>query len=148
MTIERSAATDEAQLRSLIDERIRAIHEKDVEGLMAHHASDALTFDALDPLQYAGAEAVKERARQWFSWYQSPINYEVRDLKITTNGALAFCYYLYWISGTMKNQKKVEMWLRATLCFRKLEGEWMVTHEHTSVPFDAESGKASLDIEP
>ena len=31
--------------------------------------------------------------------------------------------------------------------FRKLTGKWMVTHEHNSVPFDEESGKASLDFE-
>jgi hypothetical protein len=27
-------------------------------------------------------------------------------------------------------------------------GEWRVIHTHTSVPFDVESGKASLDLQP
>jgi ketosteroid isomerase-like protein len=40
------------------------------------------------------------------------------------------------------------MWWRTTVCFRKLDGKWMVTHEHNSVPFDVESGKASLDLKP
>ena len=40
------------------------------------------------------------------------------------------------------------MWVRATVCYRKIDGTWMVTHEHNSVPFDVESGKASLDLKP
>ena len=40
------------------------------------------------------------------------------------------------------------MWIRATLCYRKIDGKWMVTHEHVSVPFDPESGQASLDLKP
>ena len=40
------------------------------------------------------------------------------------------------------------MWWRATVCYRKLDGRWLVTHEHASVPFDAQSGQASLGLEP
>jgi ketosteroid isomerase-like protein len=40
------------------------------------------------------------------------------------------------------------MWWRATVCYRKLDGQWMITHEHASVPFDAQSGQASLALEP
>jgi hypothetical protein len=29
-----------------------------------------------------------------------------------------------------------------------MDENWMVTHEHNSVPFDAETGKASLDLKP
>ncbi|HKR02174.1 MAG TPA: nuclear transport factor 2 family protein [Pyrinomonadaceae bacterium] len=139
---------DEAQLRALIDERVKAIHDRDADRLMAHHAPEVLTFDALNPLRYVGAEKVRERSEQWLSWYSGPIGYEVRDLSITAGERVAFCHYLYRISGTMTNGKEVSMWLRSTICFRKLDGKWMITHEHTSVPFDAESGKASLDIEP
>jgi len=34
------------------------------------------------------------------------------------------------------------------VCYRKLDGTWLVTHEQSSVPFDVESGKASLDLTP
>ncbi|WP_441614746.1 MULTISPECIES: nuclear transport factor 2 family protein [unclassified Cupriavidus] len=27
-----------------------------------------------------------------------------------------------------------EAWVRATLCFRKIAGRWLVVHEHASVP--------------
>jgi uncharacterized protein (TIGR02246 family) len=148
MTTENSKATDEARIRALIEQRVMAVRDKDIAALMSHHAPDVVMFDALNPLQYVGAEKVRERAAQWFSWYQDAIGYEVRDLNITTGETAAFCHYLYRVSGTMTNGKEVNMWVRATACFRKLDGEWMVTHEHTSVPFDAESGKASVDLQP
>ena len=148
MTTENSKATDEAQLRALIDERIEAIRAKDIDALMSHHAPDVQMFDALDPLRYSGADAVRARAEEWFSWYQGQIGYDAIDLRIAAGDVAAFCHYLYRVSGTMTNGKGVDMWVRSTVCFRKVEGEWKVTHEHTSVPFDAESGKASLDLKP
>jgi ketosteroid isomerase-like protein len=40
------------------------------------------------------------------------------------------------------------MWVRATTCYRKLDGMWTIVHEHQSVPFDPNTGAASLDLEP
>jgi ketosteroid isomerase-like protein len=148
MTSENSNATDEARLRALIDNRVEAVRNKDIDALMSQHAPDVLMFDALNPLQYVGADKVRERAEEWFSWYQGPIGYEVRDLSITAGEGAAFCHYLYRVSGTMTNGKEVDMWVRSTICFSKIDGKWMVTHEHSSVPFDAESGKASVDLKP
>ena len=37
---------------------------------------------------------------------------------------------------------------RATVCFGKVDGKWMITHEHNSVPFNMENGQASLDLKP
>lgn len=28
----------------------------------------------------------------------------------------------------------LENWVRATFCFRKMEGKWLVTHQHISMP--------------
>lgn len=140
--------TDETRIRGIIEARAEAVRAKDVDALMAHHAPDVLMFDALNPLQYVGSDAVRARSQEWFSWYRGPIGYEVRDLKVTAGDEAAFCHYLYRVSGTMTNGKEVDMWVRSTVCFRKTDGEWLVAHEQTSVPFDAESGKASVDLKP
>lgn len=148
MTTENTRAADEARIRGLIEERVRAIRAKDVAALMTAHAPDVVMYDVLDPLRYAGAEAVRERAGQWLSWYEGPVGYEVRDLSVTAGDEAAFCHYLYRVSGTMTNGREVDMWVRSTVCFRRDEGAWVVAHEHTSVPFDAESGKASVTLKP
>lgn len=148
MTLGNSQVTDEVQIRLLIDDRVKAIRAKDLHGLMSRHAPDVVMFDALNPLRYFGSDTVRERAEQWFSGYPGAIGYEIRDLSIATGADVAFCHYLYRVSGTMSNGKAVDMWVRATVCFRKIDGKWMVTHEHNSVPFDVASGRASLDLKP
>jgi hypothetical protein len=52
------------------------------------------------------------------------------------------------VSGTRTNGDHTYVWVRATVGFRKIDGKWMVTHEHLSVPFDMETYKASLDLKP
>ena len=126
----------------------KAIRTKDVNALMAHYAPDVLTFDLLSPLQYKGADAIGKRVAEWFSSFQGPIGYEMSNLSITSGDDVAFCHSLNGSNGTNKDGAKVEMWWRATNCFRKIDGKWMVAHEHNSVPFDPQNGKASLDLKP
>lgn len=148
MTSENSEAANEAQIRGIIEERVKAVNDKDINALLSNHASEVLSFDVLNPLQYAGADKIRERAEKWLSSYQGSIGYEVRDLSITAGVDVAFCHYLYRVSGTLKDGGEVKMWVRATVCLRRIDGQWMITHEHQSVPFDVETGKASLDLKP
>lgn len=148
MTTANNKAIDEAQIRALIEDRVKAVRARDINGLMSNHAPDILSFDVVNPLQYSGSDTVRERAQEWFALYQGPIGYEIRDLSITTGNEVAFCHYLYRVSGTRRDGGKVDMWVRATVCYRKIDGTWMITHEHDSVPFDPESGRASLDLKP
>lgn len=140
--------SNESSIRKLMNDRVEAIRSKDINRLMSNHAPDVLSFDLLNPLQYAGMDALRKRAQEWLSSFQGPIGFEMRDLSITAGDEVAFCHCLNGVNGTTKDGKKIEMWWRATVCYRKLDGKWMVTHEHSSVPFDMESGKALLDLEP
>jgi ketosteroid isomerase-like protein len=63
------------------------------------------------------------------------------------DGDVAFCHFLYRVSGTTANGK-IGMWVRATVCLRRIDGRWLITHEHDSVPFEPETGKAALDLQP
>jgi ketosteroid isomerase-like protein len=148
MTTEDSKAIDEVQIRALIDERVKAVRAKDINGAMSHLAPDILSFDVVNSLQSNGADAARKRAEKWFSSFPGPIGYEIRDLSITTGAGVAFCHSLNRYSGTQADGGEINMWVRATFGFRKIDGTWMVTHEHQSVPFDPESGKASLDLKP
>lgn len=145
---EKTKPMDEAQIHALIEGRIRAIHAKDLNTLLAHHAADVLSFDVLDPLQNRGADAIRERAKQWFAAYQGVIGYGVRDLNVTAGADVAYCTYLYRVTGTLQKGGQVDMWVRATVCFHKQDDKWLIVHEHQSVPFDGATGKASLDLKP
>jgi ketosteroid isomerase-like protein len=68
-------------------------------------------------------------------------------LTVTAGGDVAFSHALHRYSGVIGG-KQIAMWLRATTCYRKLDGTWRIAHEHQSVPFDPETGVASLDLQP
>jgi uncharacterized protein (TIGR02246 family) len=131
-----------------MDASATAVRAKNVEALMSSFAPDILSFDVVNPLQYVGLDEARKRAETWFASFDGPIRYQVRDLSITTGDDVAFCHSLNQVSATKTDGEKFEMWWRATVCFRRIDGEWMITHQHNSVPFDAESGKASIDLTP
>lgn len=139
---------DEAGIRRIIEGRVRAVSARDIDALLAHHDPGVLTFDVLPPLRHVGSDAVRRRAEKWLSSYEAAPGYEVRDLSVTAGETVAFCHYLYRVTGTLKAGGAVDMWVRATVCFGKAEGEWKIVHEHQSAPFDAQTGRASLDLKP
>jgi uncharacterized protein (TIGR02246 family) len=146
---ETGAARNEAEIRALIEERTRAIRAKDAAAVLAIYAPDVLSFDLIDPLRHTGREAIRKRLEAWLSQFQEgPIGFEMRDLLITAGDDVAFCHSLNRVDATTTDGTRIDMFWRATSCFRRLEGRWMVTHEHSSVPFDMESGKASLGLKP
>jgi ketosteroid isomerase-like protein len=149
MTPKSSASTDEAQIRQRLESWTKALRAKDLDGLMSHYAEEILVFDLAPPLQYKGAVAYRKNWADWFPSFQGSVGCEIRDLSVTTGGDVAFCHSLNRITGTRTNGENTDVWVRATVGFRKIGGKWMVTHEHFSVPFYMDgSGKAALDLKP
>ena len=135
-----SEAAPQAQVRALIEKRVAAVRAKDVD--------DMVIFDVVEPLQREGAEGVRERAKAWFSSFEGPIDYEMRDLVVAASGDVAFSHSLNRYSGAITTGGRIDMWVRATACYRKVDGERRGTHEHSSVPFDPQTRLASLGLKP
>ncbi len=148
MEMARVTVTDEAQIRALIDDRVKAVHGKDAQAAVRDIAPDIVSFDVVNPLRRVGSDENERRAEEWFSSFQGPIGFEIRDLSITASNNLAFSHALHRYSGTTVNGQQLGMWVRATACYRKIDGKWMMTHEHQSVPFNPQTGDASLNLEP
>jgi uncharacterized protein (TIGR02246 family) len=148
MTAGNGRTNAEAEIRALIEAQAEAISAKDVDGSVASYAPDVLLFDVVNPLRSTGSEGAHKRLAEWFASFQGPIGYELRDLAITAADDVAFCHGLKRVRAITAGGQRLDMWWRATICYRKVDGAWQVTHEHASVPFDAASGRASLDLEP
>lgn len=131
----------EAEIRELFEARTQALASKDAATLAAGNDADVVVFDAVGAFVHRGAETTA-RKQEWLSAYRTGIGHEIRDLQITADADLAFCHFLVRISGTMLDDTEVGMWVRATTCLRKRDDGWKIVHEHASVPFDTETGKA------
>jgi uncharacterized protein (TIGR02246 family) len=148
MTV-KNKASDQTQIRQLIDTWVQAIRSKDVNRVMSHYAPDIVAFDLAPPLQYRGADAYRQNLEAWFPTFRGPIGYEIRDLSIAGSDDVAFCHSFNRITGTRTDDEKTDVWVRATVCCRKSDGKWKIVHEHQSVPFYMDGTyRAAVDLTP
>jgi len=149
MTTRNSKAPEDARIREQIEHWEKALRAKDIDGVVSHYATNVLTFDLAPPLQYRGADAYRKILEEWFPTFQGPIGYEIHDLTIATSGDIAFSHSLNHLSGKRTGGEDTAVWVRATVCYRKIDGKWLVAHEHVSVPFYMDgSYKAAVDLKP
>lgn len=149
MTPETKPSTgSETEIRELIDTLLRAASAKDVESSLAPYAANVVAFDLVDPLQYKGVDTIRTRLNEWFSSFEGPIELTFDELEITAGDDVGFCHGLHHLNGTKTDGTKLEMSWRTTICLRKVAGTWTITHSHDSVPFNPQTGQASLDLKP
>lgn len=148
MNIENIKTTDEAQIRDFIAEHIEAVRNKDIDKAIAHYADDVVLFDVIGPLQQKGAKMLRQRLKDWFSSFEGAIGFEIKDLNMAIGDKAGFCYSFNHVSATTKYGGKLDMWWRETLGWQKINGQWLVTQAHSSVPFDATNGKGSVGLKP
>ena len=140
----------EDQIRGVLDDFALALRNKNVAAAIAQLADDAVIFDLAPPLRLA-PDATHDPAplEHWFETWAGPIISEARDLEVAVGGDVAYAYCLRHMTGTKRDGEDVELWLRATACFRRERGRWRITHMHNSVPFAMDgSNKALLDLKP
>ena len=141
-------APNQSEVRALLDSWSEAIRIKDVDRLMSLYSPDITYFDLVPPLRITGSDAVRRNFLRWFDSWQSAIGVEIRDLNILVSGDVAAVYMLHRTSGTLKNGQEVGYWVRATVCCQQSNHQWLITHEHISVPVDPVGRSAVMDLLP
>ena len=145
---EKKEAVAEALIRQRVEDYAKAIRAKDIDRVMSLYAPNIVSFDLNPPLRYAGTDNKRRAWQEFFAIYTGPVAYEVRDLNITTDGELAFVQSLNHVKGTLASGHITDLWVRWTACFRRIDGVWLVVHDHVSVPADLEHGQAVLNLTP
>jgi ketosteroid isomerase-like protein len=134
MSTSLKSARDDTSLRERVESLAQAIRNKDVDAVMTHYAPDAVVFDVMPPLAVQGAADYRRNFERWFASMQGPIDYEMNHLRISMSESHAFCHAVSHVRGTRPGGKKVDYWVRVTTCFQKANGQWLVGHEHVSMP--------------
>jgi uncharacterized protein (TIGR02246 family) len=129
-----TSTRDEAPIRACIDAVAQAIRVKDVNALMAHYTPDTIIFDLM-PLQTLGIDAYRRNFEAWFGSVEGPIEFEIHDLRIATRDDVAFGHYTSGISCRRKTGAQTEYRVRVSVGLRKVGGDWLIVHEHVSLPF-------------
>ena len=140
MTLTPSEAKALSAVRALLDRRVEACRGKDNNRLMSLYSADSIYFDVVPPLLFAGSAAIRGNFLRWFDEYEGPIGLDTHDLHISARGHVAFAHMLHLDSGTRKNGRQTKIWVRSTVCCQRSNDNWLITHEHISLPIDPKSG--------
>jgi uncharacterized protein (TIGR02246 family) len=138
----------ETLIRKRVDDWAKAIRAKDIDSVMSFYTPNIVSFDLDPPLRYAGTENKRRAWQEFFTVHTGPITYEVRELNVTTHGELAFLHSLNHVSGTLASGQTSDLWVRWTACFQRIDGAWLIVHDHVSVPADLKHGQAVLNLTP
>lgn len=125
---------DDAAIRNRIESMTQAIRAKDVDALMSHYAPDVVVNDVTSPLDAQGADAYRKKFERWFDSISGELDYEMQDLHVFVGDQAGHSYGTSHVHGTRKNGTPVDYRLKVTTEFHKVNGQWMVDHEHISLP--------------
>lgn len=125
---------DEQLIRDLIERWAVAVHAGDLDTVLAHHSDDVVMFDVPPPYDgVRGLDAYRETWPGFFEWQASGASFDLLSLDVTAGADVAFAVALLRCGMPDENPDNR---LRLTIGLRKVDGEWVITHEHHSFPHD------------
>lgn len=150
VTSRAATSDDEAQIKTLEDLFVAAVNTKDVDAIMKVYVPDAslVVFDVVPPRQYVGADAYRKDWQDFFAMFNGPVKFRISDLNIEAAGSLGYGHSIQHVSGTDMKGQPIELVVRVTDGYRKVDGKWLIAHEHVSVPVDVTTGKPDLISKP
>jgi len=126
---------DETQIRSLIERWADAVHRGDLAAVLADHADDIVMFDVPPPHDgLRGIDAYRGTWPPFFAWQRQGALFEIGSLDVAAGTDVAFAYALLRCATPEELATNPDNRLRLTIGLRKVDGRWVVTHEHHSFP--------------
>jgi ketosteroid isomerase-like protein len=134
------------EIQEVIERKAALLETGDAAAVMSYYAPGFVEFSLAPPLRQSGPPSLKA----WMDSFASPPRREVTQLEITADGDVAFATSLDCLSAVPRGSTEgFRMWFRVTLGLRRIDGRWLVTHEHESVPFEMDgSFRASTGLLP
>jgi len=139
-----TSAQDQSDIKALEDSFSAAVKARDINAIMTCYVSDPamVVFDVVPPLQYIGTDAYRKDWQNVLDTYPGPAEISVAGLNITTGGNVAYASSVQRATFTDKTGKQVTMTARVTDGYKKVNGHWLIAHEHASIPVDLATLKA------
>lgn len=125
-----------------------AFASKDVDAIMSFYATEGFTaFDLMPPFEFSGGDMWRRGWVSFFASFDGALDLDIADLLVYAHGELAIARCAVRLTGTMDG-RPMDSWVRTTNCFRLIEGQWLMIHDHVSWPIDFATGKALMELAP
>jgi ketosteroid isomerase-like protein len=120
--------SNESEVLSVIERWARAVSNGDREAILRNHADDLLMFDF--PNEVSGLDAYNRTWDFFFTNPKGPITFRPTEMHIEAGDHVAFASCRMRCEGTSAG----DVDFRLTTGLRKIDGNWVIVHEHHSVP--------------
>jgi uncharacterized protein (TIGR02246 family) len=126
-----------------LDSYAAAVHAKDVDAFTALYDDNVHIYDSWGQWQYTGLDAWQAMAGEWFSSLgDERVQVEFNDVQSVAGEDVAFGHAAVTFAGiSAEGQRLRAMTNRFTICLEKKNDGWKISHEHSSLPIDMETGK-------
>jgi len=143
-------ADAQSDIKALEDRFVAAFKAKDVDAIMKVYVPDQslVVFDVVPPRQFVGAAAYRKDWQDFLGSLNGPITVELSDLAVVSDHNLAYGHSIQHVAGTDKQGKKMDLTVRVSDVYKKIKGQWLIVHEHVSIPVDLDTGKPDLASKP
>ena len=133
-----------AAIADVLEKGCQAFAAGDISGAMAPYSEDVLLYDIAPPYRTSYQQLKEANAALRGMMAETP-RCTYKDMQITIVAPdFAYAIYLLPYAARLKNGRQLNVQGRGTDLFRKIDGKWMIVHEHFSVPADPMTGKAEL----
>jgi ketosteroid isomerase-like protein len=105
-------------------------------------------FDAVSPRQYVGAKAFRKDFEEFLACSRGRSDTGSAISAFAASGVLVYSHRIDTWTLTDKAGKRVTLVFRVTDVYRKINGMWLIVHEHISFPVDPTTGKADMLSKP
>jgi uncharacterized protein (TIGR02246 family) len=128
-----NSANNETQVKQLVEDWAKAVRNKDIDMILAHHANDLVMYDVPGPFQSIGIDAYRKTWDLFFR-YTRPGVFDIHEMNIVAGADVAFVYAKMQCADKSNTPDYVPLDFRLTIGLKKINGQWMILHEHHSVP--------------
>lgn len=141
---------DEVKIRAVENQFAAAVNAKDLDAIMKVYVPDEtlFVFDVVPPRQYVGAKAYRKDWEDFLALFKGTLKFQTTDLQITAADPLGYSHSIQHVSGTDAKGEPIDLTVRVTDVYRKINGNWLIVHEHVSVPVDLDTNEPDLESKP
>ena len=142
---------DTSLVQDVLEIYKRAVYESDVEKFLSIYSPDVHIYDCWGKWESKGISLWKDSVIEWFTGVKEDkylLKVDFHDVTIEENTNVAFVHCAVTFSAFKENREEIlrQMTNRFTFGLKKVNDSWLITHEHSSLPIDMETGKGLFNL--
>ncbi|MDZ4086595.1 MAG: nuclear transport factor 2 family protein [Tabrizicola sp.] len=117
----------QTEISQMLDTWAASVRAHDLEGAVRGRNADVVMFDVPEPLQAKGIDAYRDTWRLYFR-DEGSRRFELLETRIVAGEDVA------WVHALLRCTTDDAPAGRLTMGLRRVDGRWIVEHEHHSFP--------------